>query len=94
MFFDSNDTSEPTDWIYEVIGLENDTPAAAKESLNEEANLLGDGRPSTCKHRCMNKAECKHACCKPGHRDSKLAGNMTMPQYLTKIFRPYIKPAW
>lgn len=79
VFFDSNDTSKLTDWIYEVIGLEDDTLAAAKESLNKEANLLGDGRPSTCKHRCISKAECKHVCCKPGHRDSKLVGNMTMP---------------
>lgn len=25
---------------------------------------------------------------------SKIAGNMTMEPYLTKIFRPYIDPAW
>jgi transposase len=94
VFFDSNDTSEPTDWIYQALGIENDTPEAVKETLNEEADLLGDGRPSTCKHRCKNKQGCKHACCKAGYRDLKLGGNMTMPQYLTKIFKPYIEKAW
>jgi hypothetical protein len=70
------------------------TPQPAKETLNKEANLLGDGRPSTCKHRCKNKTDCKHACCKPGYRDPKVAGNMTMAQYLTKIFKPHIEKAW
>jgi transposase len=94
VFFDSNDTSEPTDWIYEAIGAEYDTSQPAKETLNEEADLLGDGRSSTCKHRCKNKTDCKHACCKPGYRDPKVAGNMTMAQYLTKIFKPHIEKAW
>ena len=94
VFFDSNDNSEPTDWIYEATADENDTPQAVKQTLNEEADLLGDGRPSTCKHMCKNKMDCKHDCCKPGHIDPKLAGSMTMPQYLTKIFRPYIEKAW
>jgi len=94
VFFDSNDNSEPTDWIYEAIADEKNTPTAVKETLNEEADLLGDGRPSTCKHRCKNKQACKHDCCKAGYRDPKLAGNMTMPQYLTKIFRPHIESAW
>ena len=45
VFFDSNDTSEPTDWIYEALGIDIDAPQPAKETLNEEADLLGDGRP-------------------------------------------------
>lgn len=94
VFFDSNDTSEPTDWIYEVIGNEHDDPQPTKETETEEAQLLGNGRPSTCKHRCKNKGQCKHACCKADYRSPKVAGNMTMEQYLTKIFRPYIEPAW
>jgi hypothetical protein len=65
-----------------------------KETLNKEADLLGDGRPSTCKHHCKNKEAYKHACYKAGHRQSKLAGNMTMPQYLTQIFKPFIEKAW
>lgn len=94
VFFDSNDTSEPTDWIYEAIASENDPPQAIKESEIEEAQLLGDGCPSTCKHRCKDKQACKHDCCKPNYRSSKVAGNMTMEQYLTKIFRPHIEKAW
>jgi hypothetical protein len=94
VFFDSNDTSELTDWIYEALGDKIDTPQPVKQTLNEEADLLGDGRPSTCKHPCKDKQACKQACCKAGHRDSKVVGNMTMPQYLTKIFKPYIEKAW
>lgn len=94
VFFDSNNTSKPTAFIYEVIGNEYDNPQPAKETEAGEAELLGDGRPSTCKHRCKNKQQCKHACCKPDYRSSKVAGNMTMEQYLTKIFHPYIGKAW
>jgi hypothetical protein len=94
VFFDSNDTSELTDWIYEAIADENDPPQPIKETLNEEADLLGDGRPSTCRHRYKNKVDFKHACCKAGHRDPKLAGNITMPRYLTKIFKLFIELAW
>jgi hypothetical protein len=91
VFFDSNDTSKPTDWIYEALRDETNTPQPAKETINEEADLLGDGRPSTCKHKCKNKGDCKHPCCKAGHRDPKVTGNLTMTQYLTKIFKPYIE---
>lgn len=94
LFFDSNDTSEPTDWIYEAISIDQDTPQPIKETEIEEARLLGDGIPSQCKHACKNKATCKHACCKPDSRPRKVAGNMTMEQYLTKIFKPYIEYAW
>jgi hypothetical protein len=94
IFFDSNDTSGSTEWIYQAIATESDTPQPAKETQDEEADLLGIGRPSTCRHRCKNKSDCKHDCCKAGYRNPKLAGNMIMEQYLTKIFRPYIENAW
>jgi hypothetical protein len=55
VFFNSNDTSKPTDWIYEALGDEIDTTQPVKQTLNEEADLLGDGRPSTCKHPCKDK---------------------------------------
>jgi hypothetical protein len=35
VFFDSNDTSEPTDWIYEAIGAEYDTPQPAKQTITK-----------------------------------------------------------
>lgn len=94
VFFDSNDTSERSDWIYEALSGYTEGPQAVKETLKEEAHLLGDGVPLQCRHRCNDKDTCKHACCKPGSRSLKTAGNITQEQYLTKIFRPYIEEAW
>lgn len=94
VFFDSNDTSERTDWIYEAIATEQQGPQLVMETLDEEAQLMGLGKPSTCRHRCSNQGICKHKCCQPGQRPLKTAGNLTMTQYLTKIFHPYIEVAW
>jgi hypothetical protein len=68
VFFDSNNTSERSDWTDEAIGMDTDTLQTTKETLDEELQLLGDGRPSTCKHRCHNKEACKHDCCKANYR--------------------------
>lgn len=94
VFFDSNDNSEPSQFIWQTIGDENDAPQPVKETLDEEAQLLGDRAPSKCKHRCKDKESCQHECCKAGYRNPKLAGNLTMTQYLTKIFHPHIEKAW
>ena len=64
-----------------------------KETLNKEADLLGDGRPSTYKYYYNDRQAYKHDCYKASYRDPKLVGNMIMPQYLTKIFKPHIELA-
>lgn len=94
VFFDANDSSEPTAWIYEALAAEHDDPQPTVGTEEEERQLLGDACPSTCRHACRDKSSCKHACCKPNSGPTRSAGNLTMVQYLSKIFRPYIEPAW
>lgn len=94
VFYDSNDNSEPSDWIYNILNEGTDTPNPAKGTLAEEAQLLGDRTPSKCKHLCKDKELCKHRCCKAGYRNLKEGGNLTQVQYLNKIFRPYVEKAW
>jgi hypothetical protein len=94
VFYDTNDNSEPYDWIYQALNEDAEHPNAVEETLDEEARLLGDRMPLRCKHTCRDKEACKHKCCKAGYRNLKEGGNLTMVQYLTKIFRPYIETAW
>lgn len=53
---------------------EEHVPALVKETLAEEARLLGNN--PTCNHRCRDKQACKHACCKARVR-RRAGGNLT-----------------
>lgn len=51
VFFDSNNNDESTQFIWDTLRDEDNTPQAVKETLDEEAHLLGDRIPSKCKQQ-------------------------------------------
>ena len=92
IWYDVNEFTELNEdpaWQLERAEQGDIAPAGALETEQEEHRLLRD---TNCSHKCKNKQECKHACCK-GYKASKHGGNLTQLQYLNYIFKPYIEPA-
>lgn len=94
VFYDSNNTSEPTEWLQNALINDGQSPEPIKQTVYEEAQLLADRVPKPCGHTCRDKAKCKHITCCKAVRPAKTGGNLTQVQYLNKIFKPHIEEAW
>lgn len=88
VFFDVNDSID-TDPSWNHVHDEQQ-PQPVKETEEEERRLLGE---PWCNHRCKNKVNCKHKCCKELLKPKK-GGDLTQEQYLEWIFKGYIEPVW